>query len=1035
MFASTSASGWDSPTPGPSNLLDPLFYQHSSNSSIWTPSSKSYNNPVSQPLINSLINPDLCPNQHSAYNNPIALNDTNDSDNSDIEIVEVEKPWNERSPIQLSSAEEDDYDVLIVGTGHVDDEVKTENKKKKSKKHRQDRSKRREKRKRSQDSGQSLNIKIARTLSRSPTLSRARSRSRSFSSSPYIHYDRSPSYQHKKFSYRRQDNESSEERWSPNYHNRCSVAHRSRSGSTDSNRLVLSFTCKDKSRQASSELGENKKKSSKSKKSKRHKSDKEKVRALHKHKSKSKKKKKEKSRRTSRDLGTPSVEIHKHKTTGKSYCYKNSEYYTSDSDSDSNVEVNIESMSDSTPYKRHKSKKLHRQKKVESSFEKESNKVSIPPYTTGNSSEMAVEEITSAQAAVIDQELDSINRALASNEYIGSLFSGNDKSSKDVSDLPKFDMISEPSVMINPNKVLNLKSYKKHPYGHKKSGKRSRNTDVTQRSPIKLKIACTDDADASQNQRKRIKYLQNADESDRDPIRIRLLSSGFNSLEDTIQSSDITSCSDVDNNRQLPSFKTFVEHNSSGSHKTDVKYDSPTSTISAAPRIVSEDSDKDGSSANDLDVVNVETVSNISDADVVDESPLDNEKIGNLSSDARIRITEVSDHSIDVEGSSDSEIEVVDSFPTELQHVTVGDNRYDSKGKENYFNSKHNLNTSEDTSPAHPPDDIIENLDTSNEEIIDVGTGDSDIECSFVEGHKTFEIQEDSDENEITVDRSLRKKNDVVLNLDIVSENEVIKITELENLDSSTDSNDTDKKAVGFVLCSEQESNGAEPNREDDNISNGGNSIHNVSDIESDNDTNNVKKANDISSDNGERNSVQNFNVDACEGNEHSVSAEDSKSNTCVDNFGDSNDIFEHVNDTSGSENDNTNRITDLTEAVDPSLTDVNDNSENVTLFSASGNCKTVSDTSDSGNNPHTLPIECSWPSEPIASTRSSSAWTANPIYETHYTAGASSEFELNMPASPDYLSGDDQLWASEDISSNYSRNTTPSPGTFDPES
>lgn len=723
MFAPPSASGWDSPTPGPSNLLDPTFYP----TPFWNPLPRAFNDALSQNILENPFSvggfiptpPIPSQIQSTSQDNPIECNENSDSSESDVEIVEVEKPWNERSPIQLSSAAESDYDVMITGTGHINDEVKKETKKKKHKKHKHDHSKsrHRDKRRRSKDSATSHSSKRACRRSQSRTRSRSPIRSRSRSVSPLrLKIYAASGYQHKKFSYKRQDGDDHDRLY------RGFVSQfqpRSRSSSTDSDQPLspTPYSSKQKSKRRHSELEvvEVRKKSSKHKKSKKHKTDKDATIPKHKHKSKKKKHKKDKSRRRSKDA--KSIDKRTNEKVGSDN--KSTDPYTSDSDTDSYFEVDIETLSDEVTTGRHKNKEKRRKSKDTShvmGMEKDSvnkSKQSVPT--------LALEEITAAQAAIMDEELDSIHRALSNNNYIDSLFSAHDNQNN----MPRVSAFTNNSnnstdLMVNPNEVLNLKRFKKHPYGHKKSGKRSLQ---------------------SENDEPNQNNSQNASTS-----------AGVTQVsvqEDTIQSSDITSCSDVDTERQLPSFQTLLGLNSRFSSNSSRKgkgeasqYDSPTSTNMFGSRV------RDNLEDIEASVVDVETISNNSHSSNIDVVTENSESIDVT----RLSVSNIRDGSpaeeldqvLDVEGDSDSECEVIhtgkkysnQSKDRLSKHVAEADQKLMTSESDFQKNNEYI-----EQSAVDKEDDAIVNVEIDNEI-----ENDSDIECSLVEGHKTFEIAESSDE-------------------------------------------------------------------------------------------------------------------------------------------------------------------------------------------------------------------------------------------------------------------------------------------------
>ncbi|XP_060600142.1 E3 ubiquitin-protein ligase Topors-like [Ruditapes philippinarum] len=746
-YAPTSASGWDSPTPGPSQLrltirdLDiptlstgissQLSNTTSIGGSIWTPSSRSYSAPSSQPLPstssifgNLFDSINLMP-QHPppssqienatsfggtlSNQGPVSVSMNSDSNNSDVEIIEVEKPWNERSPIRLSSGGETDYDVMITGTTHINDPVKIEKKKKKHKKRQEDMStsQNRERHKRGRETSGESHSKKKRHRSRSKSsLTNICSRSRTRSVSPVrLTLIRSPDYQHKKFSYKTHSDKSEEiDPYRP-FGNRISEGSSSlftSDSDTESHLSITSHRHKSKSKHSSIEIFEYRKKSSKSKKSKKHKKNKgsddlvisdddhnvishhhkhkkhksagnEKRRKIHsdghissgshkksKHKSKKKKHMKDKKNRDDKS----NVDKRSSRKINKSLLY------TSDSEPDSISDIDVENDSE---------------KEVSDPIQ---NSAAFHPPT------VEFVEVDAAQAAVIDKELDNINKTLADNDYINSLLKDN---IVDARDKHEEDPNSDPNRMVNPDDIFNQRSFKKHPYGHKKSNK-SQNSSAPQASESYL---CSEPLFNSEN------------------------ICGVSKPEDSIQSHDITSCSDMDSDRQLPSFLTFSNFNSNflnpmKNYRTHFNspesrqrcpnetpsYESPTSTGLFSCKDVTN---------KENETVDVDGMSDDSDVDItgitVPSEPAD--VISYKTSDESIKIGTPKDY-IDVVGDSNEE-----------------------QSDEDVKNNEKCSNIQERNSP--------EKDYSNNESDIDVENDDSDIECSLVEGHKTFEIDEDSE--------------------------------------------------------------------------------------------------------------------------------------------------------------------------------------------------------------------------------------------------------------------------------------------------
>lgn len=648
---------------------------------------------------------------------PEVFHTESDANSSDIEIIEVEKPWIERSPIHVSSGGETDFEVMITGTTHVNDPVKTEKKKK------------RHKRKHDESSAEQNKVKQKRPRERSSeSLSkkkhhksksgsgeryyRSQSRSRTRSLSPVrLRIFRAPDYQHKKFAYKTHSDRS--DRMLEN--NKSRSVSRSRSLSsldsdTEAHVSITSHRRSSKSKHSSIEIVEYCKKSSKSKKNKKHKKTKGKDKDVerkseddkphrhkkhskskcdyssselygthkkHKHKSKKKKHHKEKSK-------TEEGKRYSLSLTGDSSAYTKRAtgacIYTSDSDPDSVSENEEKHIKDRTLSEH------------------------VMKSPTFRSNEIEFVELDTGQAASIDQELDSINKTLAKNDYINLLLKGDSNGKK--KDAEKGSKESDSMGTVNEDK----RSFKKHPYGHKKSGK-----SVQKKSSVSA-------ADTNMQ----VEYSN----------LINQVSSPNNSLrksEDNIQSHDISSCTDIDFERQLPSFLTFSNRNADGNMYQDTlhlfntqemdntfeercatttaSYDSPTSSGLISGR---EKEKALSVNSEDDNCVDVDTISDDSDSDINitgEIVPVEETDVVSFRTSANSLITPDTDNFIDVVGESDDE-------QIDQKHQNV--DKTDSDLCSNNENSQ--------------------GWNSAN-----VEENDSDIECSLVEGHKTFEIAEDSD--------------------------------------------------------------------------------------------------------------------------------------------------------------------------------------------------------------------------------------------------------------------------------------------------
>lgn len=641
-----------------------------------------------------------------------------DANSSDIEIVEVEKPWNERSPIHVSSGGETDFEVMITGTTHVNDPVKTEKKKKKHKRRHDESSaeQNKVKRKRARERSSESLSKKKRHKSKSGSAERyyrSQSRSRTRSLSPVrLRIFRAPDYQHKKFAYKTHSDRS--DRMLEN--NKSRNVSRSRSFSsldsdTEAHVSITSHRRSSKSKLSSIEIVEYCKKSSKSKKNKKHKKNKGKDKDVERNSEVDKPHKHKKHSESVYDYSSSELygkhKKHKHKSKkkkhhkeknkteeGKRYSLSlvgdNSAYtkrttgaciYTSDSEPDS-VSENEEKHITDRAFSEHA--------------------IKSPTFT---SQEIDFVELDSAQAASIDKELESINKTLAKNDYINSLLEGDSiGQKKDATEKGSKESGSIGSL------TEDKRSFKKHPYGHKKSGK-----SVQQKSPVSA---------ADTNMQVEYSNLINQVSSPNNSVR---------KSEDNIQSHDISSCTDIDFERQLPSFLTFSNRNVdsniyqdtlhlSNSQNSDTayedrcatataSYDSPTSSGLISGR----EKEKPLSlNSEDDNFVDVDTISDDSDSDINitgEIVPIEETDVVNYRSCANSLITPDTDNFIDVVGESDDE---------QVDQTHQNADKTDSDLCSNNGNSQ-------GWNSANVEDD------------------DSDIECSLVEGHKTFEIAEDSD--------------------------------------------------------------------------------------------------------------------------------------------------------------------------------------------------------------------------------------------------------------------------------------------------
>ncbi|KAL4235668.1 hypothetical protein ACF0H5_004063 [Mactra antiquata] len=759
---------------------------------------------------------------------PIVCDETDsESSSTDIEIVEVEKPWHERSPIQLSSNDDCDSDIMITGTTYLTDPVKKE-KKKKKKKDRRDNlgdERRSEKRKRD-DSVERYDAKRS-AMPESADLS---SGSRSRSVSPLrLTIIRSPDYQHKKFMYRSQDGGVN-----PRSSSRREEPSSSTESDSESHVSITSRRHKSKSTRSSIEIVEYRKKRSKSKKNKKNKKSKKYDDTLdddihsegrHHKKGKTHKKSSHKSDRGSSRSGHSSSGSHsKHRNKSKKKKHDKDYSHHSEKHSSKSSSLTLSMCED-----RHKNTGniFTSDSDLDSDIDVETvpQKVTEPSVEGSSIANANVEfvELNPAQAAVIDQELDQINKTLANNDYISSLMSGGDNSTRDI---PEHFENNDPNRLVNPDDVLNSKSFKKHPFGHKKSSKSS-----------KKETNLSESRSSSSAKHNLVSSIA------------QLSRSHTINAEDNIQISDISSCTDTDLDRQLPSFLTFSTRNSDLSNHTSgisnpfyshgmhdasilssnlnpqfftsesMEYESPTSTnlshFKSTSHVLNENPD----------IIDVETLSSDSNSDEPTEK-LDNRRRLDMfepsSSTALDLNSEPSMHSLKSYKTSDYSIKVDDignetneqncnnvqptrsdldfnsfkSYKTSSNSLKINTNSLPSyKTNSNYVELKDRTNISDLNDDDD--DDIVDvdvvsddNYDTYDKERmsvshdsrhdtdVDIENDNSDIECSVIEGHKTFEVDGNTDDNidNSTDDGEVIIEGDVGAVIDVVgcSDEEVI---------------------------------------------------------------------------------------------------------------------------------------------------------------------------------------------------------------------------------------------------------------------
>lgn len=782
----TSASGWDSPTPGPSQLrLHIPYLEHSSSSTgygnsgcIWTPASRSFSAPTCQLLQSSSSNfgnlfanslnlvprnpPVSTSNPLVSQRSPVVFHSDSDSNSSDVEIVEVEKPWVERSPIHVSSGGETDYDVMITGTTHVNDPIKTEKKKKKHKRRHDESSAEpsKEKHRRSSDKSRERHSKKKqhRSRSRSPWKYSSQSKSRTRSLSPLrLTIFRAPEYQHKKFGYRTQSGKPDK---MLTYHESRS---RSRSVSSfgsdsESHVSITSHRRSSKSKHSSIEIVEYRKKSSKLKKKKKHKKNKGKDIATegnsdlelfrsHKHKKHSKSLTEQSP---SESLGSHKRNKHKSKKK-KHHKDKKQSGSKSKEGRDCSSPVISSDNADLCTDKRKSALPIYTSDSDPDSIsgtEGEASKKNTAEYVVNSSAispaRVDFVELDPEQITDIDQELNSINRTLAKNDYINTLLRGDNTDKNETEE--KYDTNEK-----NDPNALNLRLFKKHPYGHKKSSKPVQNKSASHENTnlqdlTKLITSCASGSNVA-----------------------------VSKSEDNIQSHDISSCSDIDSLRQLPSFLTFSNRNagfntyqnpldfldnSQGRYTassnrcpaTMASYDSPTSSGLQADR-ENERTSVENSEENNF--VDVDSISDDSDIDIMGETlPVVPNGVDNYQiSYQNLNPFDKDKNFIDVVGDSDDEHIDKDNENGEAESESVDSNNERS----------------------HSSKDV----DFENE--------DSDIECSLIEGHKTFEIAEDSD---------CEIKNISSPHIDVIGNSDDEIVIETEKEFNETDGNNITKSSV-----------------------------------------------------------------------------------------------------------------------------------------------------------------------------------------------------------------------------------------------
>lgn len=848
-------------------------------------------------------------NYSTVQTDPIICNESDSDSSSGVEIVDVEKPWNERSPIQLSSAEDSDSDVMITGMTYLSDPVKKE-KKKKDKNHVDKVSDgKREKRKRRTDSSIDKH-ETRRPSAAGPAKESSRSRSRSISPLR-LTIIRSPDYQHKKFMYKTHGDTIQARK------SRHGDHHLQTSSGSDSESQHVSITShrhKSKSSRSSIEIVEYRKKKSKSKKSKKHKKDKKyddvldnenhtesrlhKKQKTHKsslgfdggasksghsssgshskHKHKSKKKKHHKSRdKDSKSSKAPSMNAAEH---GAKHIL---DMYTSDSDSDSDIDVETVT-----------------QKPTDTA---------VRGVGLGDN-DVEFVELNAAQAAVIDQELDHINKTLSNNDYIKSLMSDGGSGARKDSDC--FEN-NDPNRLVNPDDVLNSKSFKKHPYGHKKSSKNVTNSSVN--------------GSSSSSQHNLVNSISQATHSH-----------ALNT-DDTIQISDISSCTDTDMDRQLPSFFTFstrssdtFSQNSRMSNPFDCQqrgivdifssdfqidnllandsnaYESPTSTELTGVRAGSDEIGRDNV------VIDVDTLSNDSD-DIANNFDARSQYISQEpNSSSKLKANSETYNSYKTCDDSIKVHDIVASYRTCKDSIKINDN-IDTI---DVVNDSDNMNDEYVKSDDSVTRSDFGNTESRNDTDIDVENEDSDLECSLIEGHKTFEIDADSDSEVLTSgvnsnDIDIVRCSDDEIVVEDYEENDVVNEGTIENVEMhvNVDSNtDVDSDCDGIKLTTSLKAN-SETSRVIDC-----DQVQNNSTQTSANSDHNLKNAKDHLSDSSNvKNDEDNFegkedSVD--EGCENSNVSEIDPNKAITSNLISSNDHMVENMEANSSAASNTNSVT-----------------------------------------------------------------------------------------------------------------------------
>ena len=677
-------SDWDEPTPSVSSFIA------CGDRTITGTVHSSRHNPST--IINELLFGNLhlppVPTSTSAppiVSNPQAepisfIDSDNESTASDIMIVDYEKPWTERSPIKLSSGEESDFELMIVGTSYPTDPVKKESKKRDQNSSNKEcttsggKRKNREENDRAQ-SGRQHKKRRKKSRSRSRSLPRSylpqphqsdsdRVRQRSHSRSPIrMRFSNYSNYLHKKYHYHHPRGSAHKAK---TYH---SLSGSSTDTGTDDEAHVSIRSRKEKSRSGHSsiEIVEYRKKSSKYKKGKKHsksrssdrerfsgdtvikgrKHKKDKTDDKHKHSKKKSKHKKHKlakkgetrSRRDYEKNKSPNNQLYgdsgddrniwKKDISTKGLNKNESVIGTSDSDLDSATDNEIGHYGSFSPEHVNDAPLTDHTKTPINDVDTLPTSDMVEPFTNGgfNSLPFQLVELSPFESAEFEKELKSITKNVP---------------------------ISQPSYSGGQNRGhVSQKSFKKHPHGHKKSSqKRAGQEDVhtvaysTITSPV-------------------CKMLGNLEESN-------------------IQSSDITSCTDIGKDFSHPDdLNTAKEDNSlkDGSHCRTSVDESPRLNLQSfggspmKSKIFGRMYESPSSSGfPNLDIVDVETLSDDSDIDVThidynapEEKTIDVEKLSDSESDKNSEnglVTvnhaegENNEELIDVVGSSDEEIDV-----------------------------------------------------------------------------------------------------------------------------------------------------------------------------------------------------------------------------------------------------------------------------------------------------------------------------------------------------------------------------------------